>query len=58
METKSDGRRNEPMQPEEAFANGEKNSPASNQATKRRAIREMVADNNTRFAATMKSLGE
>jgi len=58
METKSDGQRNEPMQANEAHATGEKSFPEGNQAPKRRSIRDMVIDNNSRFAATMKSLGE
>jgi hypothetical protein len=58
METKSDGQRKEPMQSDEAFAAGEKPSPEGILVPKRRSIRDMVADNNSRFAATMKSLGE
>ncbi|WP_157739109.1 hypothetical protein [Labrenzia sp. VG12] len=45
-------------QTEDAAGPTDEQSPAGAVLKPGRSIREMVIDNNTRFAATMKSLGE
>ncbi|MCK7610810.1 hypothetical protein [Roseibium sediminicola] len=59
MDSKLDDRQPQQKRPEETTADTAiKCAPEDDSRGAQRSIREMVIDNNTRFAATMKSLGE